>query len=373
MQKLKIWLVFISLFGVRWYFLSSPLPSDWKNDSVVAYTATILEEPEYSDSKTIVRSGSWYIALDGYTPIIPGSRVRFEGIVEPQIQLGKVTRVVMKNAIIKFHGRTRGSAPTNIMIMLGHWRKAWVGQLQRTLPEPMASLSGGKLLGVKAQMPRDFYQALVNTGTLHVIAASGFNVSVVAAVLMGVLMRVVSRGWAIGGGIGGIVVYVLIAGASASVIRAGIMGSLTLIAYYLGRPTEARRLLWVSAGIMLLASPLMLLDVGFQLSVAATAGLLYLEPWIKILSSSVGMTTYVQSILANYLYPTLAATIATLPVILWHFGTVSWISPIVNLLVLPIIPLIMGMSAGILVGGRVMAWLTYPILAYMVWVIRLFG
>jgi len=222
-------------------------------------------------------------------------------------------------------------------------------------------------------MPRDFYQALVNTGTLHVIAASGFNVSVVAAVLMGVLMRVVSRGWAIGGGIGGIVVYVLIAGASASVIRAGIMGSLTLIAYYLGRPTEARRLLWVSAGIMLLASPLMLLDVGFQLSVAATAGLLYLEPWIKILSSSVGMTTYVQSILANYLYPTLAATIATLPVILWHFGTVSWISPIVNLLVLPIIPLIMGMSAGILVGGRVMAWLTYPILAYMVWVIRLFG
>ncbi|PIW08435.1 hypothetical protein COW38_00800, partial [Candidatus Collierbacteria bacterium CG17_big_fil_post_rev_8_21_14_2_50_45_7] len=312
------------------------------------YTATILEEPEYSDSKTIVRSGSWYIALDGYTPIIPGSRVRFEGIVEPQIQLGKVTRVVMKNAIIKSHGRTRGSAPTNIMIMLGHWRKAWVGQLQRTLPEPMASLSGGILLGVKAQMPRDFYQALVNTGTLHVIAASGFNVSVVAAVLMGVLMRVVSRGWAIGGGIGGIVVYVLIAGASASVIRAGIMGSLTLIAYYLGRPTEARRLLWVSAGIMLLASPLMLLDVGFQLSVAATAGLLYLEPWIKILSSSVGMTTYVQSILANYLYPTLAATIATLPVILWHFGTVSWISPIVNLLVLPIIPLIMGMSAGIL-------------------------
>jgi len=223
-------------------------------------------------------------------------------------------------------------------------------------------------------MPRDFYQALVNTGTLHVIAASGFNVSVVAAVLMGVLMRVVSRGWAIGGGIGGIVVYVLIAGASASVIRAGIMGSLTLIAYYLGRPTEARRLLWVSAGIMLLASPLMLLDVGFQLSVAATAGLLYLGPRIqsrfKMLDDRF---QFVQSILANYLYSTLAATVATLPIILWHFGTVSWISPIVNLLVLPIIPLIMGMSAGILVGGRVMAWLTYPILAYMVWVIRWFG
>ena len=234
-------------------------------------------------------------------------------------------------------------------------------------------------------MPYEFYQQLVNTGTLHIVAASGFNVMIVASVLMKTFAKLLPRGWAIVGGVVGIVVYVLLSGASASVVRAGIMGSLTLMAYYLGRPAEARRLLWVTGAIMLLINPLLILDIGFQLSFAATAGLLYIEPGMQELQGSVlckkpknslqrtDPCNGIQMILANYLYPTLAATIATLPIILWHFGRVSWISPLVNVLVLPIVPLIMGMCALTLIGGQVVAWLTYPLLAYMVWVIKLWG
>ena len=375
MKKYLIFVIFLLIFAARWGGIKNPLPAGWRSESSVAYTATILEQPEYTDSKTIVRNGIWYISLDGYTPIISGSRVRFEGVVEPQIELGKVTRVMMKQPRVEISDlEAKVGYWGRLVITLGHWRKIWVATLQKNLPEPMASLAAGILLGVKAQMPQDFYQALVNTGTLHVIAASGFNVSIVAAVLMGVLMKVVSRGVAIVGGIGGIVVYVLIAGGSASVVRAAIMGSLTLIAYYLGRPTEARRLLGVTVAVMLLANPLMLLDTGFQLSVSATWGLLYVEPRIKSRFKMLDdRFQFVQSILAGYLYPTLAATVATLPIILWHFGRVSWISPVANLLILPAIPLIMGMSSGILLGGRVMAWLTYPILAYVVAVIRWLG
>ena len=349
------------------------------------FTATILDGVEHTDTNTIIRSGIWYITILGYKEIIPGSRVSFEGMVEPKRVMGQVTQIKMvepKMEIIQ-HTRCVGALHTGcVMVALGEWREKWVDILQKTLPEPMASLAAGILLGVKGQMPRDFYDQLVATGTLHVIAASGFNVMIVASVLMAIASKIWARGPAILVGTLGIVFYVLLAGASASVVRAGIMGSLTLIAYYFGRSAEARRLLWVSGTIMLLINPLMILDIGFQLSFVATAGILYLEPWIKRLhsrsvgalhSGSVWDQSGLHKFLANYLYPTLAATIATLPIIWWHFGRVSWISPLVNILVLPIVPLIMGMGALTLVGGQVVAWLAYVPLAYMVWVIQTIG
>ena len=402
MTKLKIAFLFISLFVYRWLSYPSPLPEGWTNDSVVGYTVIVLNDPEYTDSQTIVRSGIWYIDLKGYIEIIPGSRVRFEGKVEPKMVMGKVTQVVMRGPKIEDVNKSeKGKGISEKFVrLLGQWRERWVSILQKTLPEPMASLAAGILLGVKGQMPKDFYQNLVNTGTLHIVAASGYNVTIVAAVIMKTAMMFVARGPAIGMGIIGIIIYVFISGAGASVVRAGIMGSLTLIAYYFGRPTEARRLLFVTGGIMLLINPLMLVDIGFQLSFVATAGLLYLEPTIKKIglwlssraksrdpSTAVGMTKelvgitnkvssasqVVQAFMAEYLSPTLAATIATLPVIIYHFGRVSLVSPLVNILVLPLVPLIMGMTAAILVGGQVVAWFTYPLLLYMIWVIELFG
>lgn len=261
-----------------------------------------------------------------------------------------------------------------------------VGVLEKTLPEPMSSLAAGILLGVKGQMPQAFYEQLVRTGTLHIVAASGFNVMIVASVLMMIMQRLFPRGAAIVAGVAGIWLYVLLSGASASVVRAGVMGSLTLMAYYFGRASEARRILWVSAGIMLIFEPLMMVNVGFQLSVAATAGLLYIGSWIErlhsrrkssdpcvIVGKDPNLRVWIQRFFANYLYPTLSATAATMPVILWHFGRVSLIAPLVNMLILPVVPLIMLLSAFVLLGGQVMAYVAYVPLWYTVWVIRLFG
>ena len=368
--------------------MASPLPREWQAESKIRYSVTILDRPEYRDAQTVVRSGIWYISLRGYREIIPGSRVVFEGIVEPKWILGKVTQIKMIDPEIEIlctHTRCVGALHTGyvgeVMIVLGQWRERWVKILQKNLPEPMASLAGGILLGIKGQMPQDFYQALVSTGTLHIVAASGYNVSIVATVLMNLIGVLVTKGVGIGIGIVGIILYVLISGGSASVVRAGIMGSLTLIAYYFGRPAEAKRLLFVTAGVMLMINPLMLIDIGFQLSFVATAGLLYIEPLINnhkfqipCLRRQVQFSNLnIHKFLKDYLYPTLAATIATMPVILWHFGRVSLISPLVNILVLPTIPLIMGMTALTIVGGQVVAWVTYPLLAYVVWVIELFG
>jgi len=202
--------------------------------------------------------------------------------------MGKVTQIKMidpKMVIVCAHTRCEGSPHTgyvgDLLVVLGQWREKWVETLQRSLPEPMASLSAGILLGVKGQMPKQFYDALVNTGTLHIVAASGYNVSIVATIAMRVIGGFVSRNVAIVMGIVAIIVYVFLAGGSASVLRAGIMGSLTLVSFYFGRPAEANRLLFVTAGIMLLIDPILIFDIGFQLSFVATAGLLYLEPLIE--------------------------------------------------------------------------------------------
>ncbi len=378
MKKSLIILMFFVVFLWRWVGMDSPMPESWIPESKIRFTATILERPEYTDSKTIIRSGIWEIKLKGYAVIIPGNRVSFVGRVEPKVLGGKVTKIVMKDPTFEVVERLPGErmrVTDKLIMVIGEWREKWVSVLEKTLPAPMSSLAAGILLGVKGQMPYEFYQQLVNTGTLHIVAASGFNVMIVAAVLMTLAKKIFRRGVAIGVGIGGIVFYVLLAGSSASVVRAGIMGSLTLMAYYFGRPADAKRLLWVTAGVILLVNPLMLVDIGFQLSIAATAGLLYIEPWIqnhksKILKfSNLG----IDSFLNDYLYPTLAASIATLPIILWHFGRVSWISPLVNLLVLPVVPLIMLLSALTLIGGQMVAWIAYVPLAYLVWVIELFG
>jgi ComEC/Rec2-related protein len=369
MYKIFLCVICILTFLIRWSGLKSPLPESWTRESKIRLTATITEQVEYTDSQTIVRYGIWYIKMRGYAVIIPGSRVSFVGTVTPKLLGNKATQIVMVDPTFEVVGNSRCAGSLKVecgMVYLGQLRGKWVVILEKTLPEPMSSLAAGILLGVKSEMSQGFYEHLVATGTLHIVAASGFNVSIIATVLMSLLSRVLSRGVAIFFGIIGVILYALVAGGSASVVRAGIMGILTLIVYYFGRPAEAKRLLWVTGICMLFFDPLLIVNIGFQLSFAATAGILYIEPWIEKCSGT-------RRFLKDYLYPTLAATFATLPIILWHFGRVSFISPLVNMLVLPLVPLVMLLTSLILVGGQLAAYFAYLPLWWIVRVIELFG
>lgn len=379
-----IYIALISgVIGLRWVSLDSVLPPGWTPEKEVRFTARILEQPQHTDSKTIIRKGIWIITIKGYTVIKPGETYVFVGKVTPRVLLGNATRIEMMDPSIEKLERPNGlplRAGEWLYARLASWRNNMVQVLQKSLPEPHAALSAGILLGIRSEMPYDFYQQLINTGTLHVVAASGYNVAIVARVIMVPLLILLPRGWVTVAGVAAIVIYAAVAGSSPAVVRAGIMGSLTVLVYIWGRAAEARRLLWITATLMLIINPLMLVDIGFQLSVAATAGLLYLEPTVsgfvskvykKIIKSGDKNSIY-QAYLANYLYPTLAATIATLPIIVWNFGRISWISPLVNMLILPVVPLIMGLTTLVLalgwipVIGQVAAWLLYVPLWYSV-------
>ncbi|MDE0633616.1 MAG: ComEC/Rec2 family competence protein [Caldilineaceae bacterium] len=235
--------------------------------------------------------------------------------------------------------------------------------LNRLLPEPHASLANGMLLGIEAGIPRELYDKFNLTGTSHVIVISGSNVALVTGVLMALGIRSFGKRGALWPTLGGLAFYALLVGGDAAVMRAALMGSLFAVATVLGRRSTALVSLAAACWLMTLWSPLMLWDVGFQLSSAATAGLIligpaltggfssFLNPLITRLRKwgpspgSPGaeflMPSSIGDLLRDALIMSLAANIATFPLIAYYFGRLSLISLLANLLIVPVQPWIM--------------------------------
>lgn len=350
MKRLVVALACISVLGWRVVAgQTEPLPAGTR----VRLTIPTIDYPEYRDNATIVRRGRWEVWIRGYTDFIPGEMLVIEGVV------GENGRV--KEGRVGDFARRELRGVDYALVQVARVRRWAVTRLQQVLPEPQASLAIGILLGVKREMPREFYDQLVATGTLHIVAASGYNVSVVASTILAGLSMGIPRAWALAGAVGGVGLYVLLAGGSAPIVRAGIMGSLSLVGLGLGKVSEAKRLLGISCGAMLMVKPDLVKDVGFQLSVAATLGMLYLTPIFE----RAGGSKYLKA----YLYPTLAATLATSPVIYGHFGRVSLIGVLVNMLILPVVPGIMLLAAFALVVPGAAYLLYLPLW----WVVEVVG
>ncbi|MFZ2681824.1 MAG: ComEC/Rec2 family competence protein [Patescibacteria group bacterium] len=210
-----------------------------------------------------------------------------------------------------------------------------VAQINQLLGEPQSALLAGLLMGDN-NFSDEWKGYFLSTGTSHVVAASGYNVSMLAIVLLAVLVSLgFRRQQAFPLIVLGIAAFVIIAGAEAAVTRAGIMGVLALSATQLGRKTTVRNIILLTVVGMLLLEPRLLRDdVGFQLSVLSTIGLItmarYFSEKFAFIPEALGLK---ESFAA-----TIAATLATLPVIILGFGKISIISPFVNLLILPFVP-----------------------------------
>lgn len=243
--------------------------------------------------------------------------------------------------------------------------RSWVsGGFARLMPEPEASLAGGLLIGkagIAGHAADELILAMRRTGTMHVLAVSGFNVSIVLASVERATVNMLApkpRGFV---ALGLLVVFVVLTGAEASVLRAGIMATLAVIGRRLGRPVQSKRMLLVTVLAMVLITPDMPTNLGFLLSVLATFGVLEwstsFEHALRFVPEALG----IRAALAT----TLAAQVLTTPLILAAFGTVSLISPVVNLFVLPVVPLAMALGAvTALVGwlpvvGQLVGWLAW--------------
>ena len=234
------------------------------------------------------------------------------------------------------------------------------------LPRPHAPLLQGILLGARAGIPAALRQAFDLSGTTHLIAISGFNMTIVALMLESVTRRLLGRR-ALWLSMGGVALYTILVGANPAVVRAAVMAILLLLAATLGRDRDPWSALSLAAVAMCAWDPNILWDVGFQLSVAATAGLLVLS---DPLHARLRWLPYpVSAIVA----PTLAAQLFVLPLLVYVFGRVSPFFLISNVLAMPLIPWIMlsgavATAAGLVhtATGQVLAWSAYlPLEAFI--------
>ncbi len=252
--------------------------------------------------------------------------------------------------------------------------------LQNLFPPPESDLLSGILLGRDEGLSPDLQEAFRRTGTTHIIAISGFNIAILAGLFLSLFTRLLGRKWGALAAILAIVGYTMLVGADAAVVRAAIMGAMGVFGGMFGRRQNGLNSLGLAALLMMFADPNIPWDVGFQLSIAATLGLvLYAQPMQyrlrQVLEHRMSEEKARQwsGLLSEFFLFTLAAQVMTLPLILYHFSGVSWLALAANPLILPPQSLVMilgglAMLAGMILPGlgQVLAMLALPFVRYTV-------
>lgn len=256
------------------------------------------------------------------------------------------------------------------------------------LPNPQAALLTGILLGNDNGLPPDLQEDFRATGMTHIIAISGFNIAILIAILVSISEPFLGRRGAAVFAVTGILLYTILVGADASVVRAAIMGIIYLFTQrWLGRPNFAFASLFAAGFLMTLVNPFTLWDVGFQLSFMATLSLmLYADPFSKWTERQVQrllsrqQARRVMGILSEAVIITLAAQVLTLPLMVGYFQQLSLISLPANFLILPAQPAVMTWGGLATLVGMVspalaqpIAWVAWLPLTYTIGLVRLFA
>lgn len=256
-----------------------------------------------------------------------------------------------------------GEAGSAVRRGLYNFRAKLANQLVPFLPEPHLSLIAGIIWGGQADLPQDLKASFRRTGTTHILAVSGFNVTTLTTILFTILIALgLRRPQASVALVILIATFVVFTGAEASVLRAGLMGGLVVAARLVGRAVKPWQLLLLAASGMLIIWPRLLVDLGWQLSFLAMMGLVYLSPIIEPKFKWLPEVLGLRQVAAE----TMAATAATLPLILLRIDNLSLVSPLANLLIVPAIPWIM-LGGLILLVSSILGPVAF-IIAWPIWV-----
>lgn len=316
-----------------------------------------------------------------------GDRLRLEGALQtpPEHETFSYREYLARQGVLSWMPRARaellaGGQGNGLLGRLYALRSRSKETLHRLFPDPEAAFLAGVLLGDEDGIPDDVERAFQDTGAAHVIAISGFNITILAAMFSWLFSRLLGRWKGLLVSALLIALYTLLVGAGPAVVRAAILGVLALGARQVGRRQVGVNSLAVAAALMALWNPNVLWDVGFQLSFAATLGLvLYappLEAGFKRLAARWLPAPAVQRLAGpagEYLLYTLAAQVMILPVTVYHFQRLPLVSLLVNPAILPAQPpvmlagglaLLLGLASHSL--GQLAAWLAWPFAAYTI-------
>lgn len=246
-------------------------------------------------------------------------------------------------------------------------------EIEKIMPFPEVSILQAITLGYKQALSNETKETLNITGTRHIVAISGMHIVILSWIIMYLLIVIgLWRGQAFYFAIALMILFIIMVGAPASAVRAGIMAGILLLGEKIGRLRNSGRIAVFAGVIMLVFNPLLLrYDVGFQLSFLAVLGIIYLKPifdkWIEKWHKKQEISSMFQIITM-----TPAAQIATLPILIYNFGRISFISPLANVLIVPLLPFIMSLGLAFNIGtiiwpflGEILVWPLYMGLAYI--------
>lgn len=351
---------------------------EYHDGQTVVIESVLQEDPELSNR------GQRFSVKDGYNQTIYVTADAF-----PRWQYGQVLRIEgklqereLEDGMILY---SLYYPQIEVKLQEVHLVAGWANAIRErskivfesVLPPVSASLLMGIVFGAKEEFPDAFFDALQTTGVLHVIAASGMNVTFVSAALLFGLGSFLRRQYALISGCFGIVFYVFLVGFEPSIVRASIMGVLAFGASLLGRQHIAAYALLVSAYVMLFMQPGFLFDLGFQLSFLATLGIIFVKP---VLEGGIGGIGGIGRFFLETVTTTAAAQIGTLPLLLGTFGQIGVLSLLVNALVLWVVPIVMLIGSvasivGLLIAplAQMLVYIALPFLLFFEYVVSLFG
>jgi len=267
---------------------------------------------------------------------------------------------VMSFSNIEIISRDNGNFIQSVLFSI---KEKFLEKMNMAISPPESLLMGGLILGEKSAFSQELRQSFVDTGTIHIVALSRYNVTIVAEWIMKVF-AFLPHNLGIGSGIFSILIFVLMTGASSTAIRAGVMAVLALLARATGRNYDVARALVLAGVLMILLNPLTLVyDVSFQLSFIATIAVIFYTPKIEKYFLWVPEVFQLRDIVTV----TSAAYIFVFPFILYNMGNFSFVALPANILILPFIPFTM--MLGFLTGfvGLIYYVLAVPVgyIAYL--------
>jgi competence protein ComEC len=353
----------------------------------ISFEAVITEEPDVRDdsARYIVKTASStdlvLLVSERFPAFQYGDKIKVFGKLElPKnfeefdyinyLAKDQIHFLIYQPQIIKI-----GESRNGIISGLYSLKNVFIEKINNVVPEPNSSLLAGVIFGAKQSLGTELLDDFKKVGLIHIVVLSGYNITIIAAGIFYLMAYFGKRNLSFVISIISIILFSVMVGLTATVVRACIMAFIALLARFLGRPTDVLRWLFIAGFLMLIWNPLLLFyDPSFQLSFMATLGLILFSQFIfNLISSKNKIAKFIPTKfgIREIVASTLAVQIFVLPLLVKMSGFISLISFLINPIILPLVPWVMALGAltgalGIIpfVGG-IISW-PVGVLAYFI-------
>ncbi len=299
-----------------------------REDPSVSASGSVSLQLDTLALESVRMSGALLVSVRGVADVKRGDVVVARGTLE-----GPLGSFVASMRVPSLR-EIRRPVPGDVGRVVRDW---FAGEVRTVINDPQASLGIGFLTGQKSALPNDVAEALKIAGLTHIVVASGYNLTILVRLARRLFLRF-SRYLSTVSSSGMIMAFMAVTGLSPSMVRAGLVSSLSVLSWYYGRSLHPFVLLPVAAAITVAFQPSYVWgDLGWQLSFAAFIGVMVVAPLVQRYFFGEKDAGVLRQILGE----TLAAHAVTVPIIALSFGTISHVAIIANLLVVPLVPLAM--------------------------------